>query len=51
VRARFETAEKLNDEDRNAIVDIARKALPAFLPKPDAGMDVKPPAPAAGKAK
>ena len=35
VSARFETADKLSDEDRKSIVEIARLALVAFLPKPD----------------
>src|SRR5450830_173408 len=33
--ARFETADKLSDEDRKAIVDIARNALARFQPKPE----------------
>jgi F-type H+-transporting ATPase subunit alpha len=33
---RFETAEKLSDEDRKAIIEVARKALEHFQPKPDA---------------
>jgi F-type H+-transporting ATPase subunit alpha len=32
---RFETADKLSDDDRKAITEIARKALVPFLPKPD----------------
>ena len=32
--ARLETASKLNDEDRNAIVEIARKSLARYQPKP-----------------
>ncbi len=36
VSARFETADKLSDEDRKAIIEIARQALVAFLPKPEA---------------
>jgi len=36
VCARFETATELNDEDRKTIVEIARKALVGFQPKPDA---------------
>ena len=36
VSARFETADKLSDEDRKAIIEIARQALGAFLPKPEA---------------
>ena len=34
VRARFETAAKLDDADRKAILDIARRALTPFQPKP-----------------
>jgi F-type H+-transporting ATPase subunit alpha len=33
VRARFDSAEELNDEDRKTILVIARKALEAFTPK------------------
>ena len=36
VRARFDTAAKLNDEDKKAIVEIARRALARFQPKPKA---------------
>ncbi|MEP7244529.1 MAG: alternate F1F0 ATPase, F1 subunit alpha [Gammaproteobacteria bacterium] len=35
VCARFETAAKLSDEDRKAIVDIARAALVGFQPTPE----------------
>ncbi len=35
VRARFESADKLSDVDRKAIVEIARQALVPFQPKPD----------------
>jgi F-type H+/Na+-transporting ATPase subunit alpha len=46
VRARFETADKLSDEDRKAIIEIARQALVPFQPKPevkpDAHTDSKP---------
>jgi F-type H+/Na+-transporting ATPase subunit alpha len=35
VSARFETAAKLNDEDKKTIVEIARKALEPFQPKPE----------------
>jgi F-type H+-transporting ATPase subunit alpha len=35
VRARFETADKLSDEDRKAIIEIARKSLAPFQPKPE----------------
>jgi F-type H+-transporting ATPase subunit alpha len=34
VRARFETAEKLSDEDRQTIIEIARQSLADFQPKP-----------------
>jgi F-type H+-transporting ATPase subunit alpha len=34
VRGRLDTAGKLSDEDRKAIVDIATKALARFEPKP-----------------
>jgi F-type H+-transporting ATPase subunit alpha len=33
VRERLDTAEKLSDEDRNTIIQIARKSLAHFLPK------------------
>jgi F-type H+-transporting ATPase subunit alpha len=33
VRARFDTAATLSDEDRKTIVDIARQALARFQPK------------------
>ena len=36
VRERLDTAEKLSDEDRETIVEIARKALARFQPKPEA---------------
>ena len=36
VSARFETADKLNDEDGKTIIEIARKSLARFLPKPEA---------------
>jgi len=42
VRERFETAEKLNDEDKKTIVEIARKALEPFQPKPENEPEVKP---------
>jgi len=35
VCARFETAAELNEEDRKAIVEIARKSLARFQPKPE----------------
>jgi F-type H+-transporting ATPase subunit alpha len=40
--ARFETAAKLNDEDKKAIIEIARQALASFQPKPDPKPEVKP---------
>jgi F-type H+-transporting ATPase subunit alpha len=33
VRGRLDTADKLSDEDRKAIVEIARKSLASFQPK------------------
>ncbi len=36
IATRFETADKLSDEDRQAIVEIARQALVPFQPKPTA---------------
>jgi F-type H+-transporting ATPase subunit alpha len=35
VCARFDTAEKLSDDDRNIILENARQALAAFLPEPE----------------
>jgi F-type H+-transporting ATPase subunit alpha len=40
--ARFETADKLSDEDRKTIIEIARKALARFQPKPEAKPEAKP---------
>jgi F-type H+-transporting ATPase subunit alpha len=37
VRERLDTADKLSDEDRAAIIDIARKALDEFQPEPESG--------------
>jgi F-type H+-transporting ATPase subunit alpha len=36
VCARFETADKLSEEDRKTIIEIARKALAPLQPKPEA---------------
>ena len=41
VSARFETAAKLSDEDKKMVVEIARKALVPFLPKPEPKPEVK----------
>ena len=41
VCARFDTAAKLNDEDRNAIIEIARKSLIPFQPKPELKSEVQ----------
>ena len=49
VSARFETAAKLSDEDKKTVVEIARKALTPFLPKPEPKPEVK--AEAKGTAK
>ena len=35
VRGRFDTAEKLCDEDRKTIIEIARKSLARFQPEPE----------------
>ena len=35
VRERLDTAEKLSDEDRETIIQIARKSLARFQPKPE----------------
>ena len=35
VRERLDTADKLSDEDREAIIEIARQTLAAFSPKPE----------------
>jgi F-type H+-transporting ATPase subunit alpha len=42
VRERLNTAEKLSDEDREKIIQIARNALAPFQPKPDAEAEPKP---------
>ncbi len=41
ISARFETAAKLNEEDKKAIIEIARQALAPFQPKPDPKPEVK----------
>ena len=43
VCARFETADKLSDEDRKTIIEIARQALARFQPKPEAKADSREP--------
>ena len=48
VRARFESADTLSDEDRKAIIDIACQDLAPFQPRPGSGPDV--PAPARANA-
>ena len=42
VCARFETAAKLSDEDRKAVIEIARKSLESFQPKPEPVVNKKP---------
>jgi F-type H+-transporting ATPase subunit alpha len=39
---RLDTAEKLSDEDRNIIIDIARQALANFQPKSETKPNSKP---------
>lgn len=53
VRARFESADTLSDEDRKTIVEIARQALIPFQAKPDSAIQAepKPAAPTAKEAK
>jgi F-type H+-transporting ATPase subunit alpha len=41
VCARFETAPKMNDEDRKTIIEVARKSLERFQPKPEAAVKKK----------
>ena len=41
VCARFETPAKLTDEDRQMIIEIARKALAPFQPKPEVKVEPK----------
>jgi F-type H+/Na+-transporting ATPase subunit alpha len=41
MNARLDTAAKLNDEDKKLIVEIARKALQPFQPKPEPKAEVK----------
>ncbi|MCJ7755925.1 MAG: alternate F1F0 ATPase, F1 subunit alpha [Thermoanaerobaculales bacterium] len=41
VCARFETATELSDEDRKAIIEIARKALARFQPEPETKPEAK----------
>jgi F-type H+-transporting ATPase subunit alpha len=41
VRERLDTAEKLSDEDREMIIDIARKSLARFRPKPESKPEAK----------
>jgi F-type H+-transporting ATPase subunit alpha len=40
--ARFESADKLSDDDRKTIIEIARKALTPFQPKPEPKAESKP---------
>jgi F-type H+-transporting ATPase subunit alpha len=41
VCARFETADELSNEDRKAVVDVARLALARFQPKQEAKPEAK----------
>jgi F-type H+-transporting ATPase subunit alpha len=49
VRKRLDTADKLSDEDRKTIIEIARKSLAPFQPKPEP--KAKPEVKAEGKPK
>jgi F-type H+-transporting ATPase subunit alpha len=42
VRERLDTADKLSDADREAIIQIARKSLARFQPKPESKPEAKP---------
>ena len=42
VCARFESADKLSDEDRNTVIEIARQALIPFQPRPEAKGEATP---------
>jgi F-type H+-transporting ATPase subunit alpha len=42
VRGRFDSADKLSDEDRNKIIEIGRQALNPFQPKPEAKATTEP---------
>jgi len=44
IAERLATADKLSDDDRKAIVDVARRALDEFSPKADSGAEAQPPA-------
>jgi len=50
LQGRFETAPKLNDGDKQTIIEMARQALAPFQPKPPAKPEVKPAAPVDPKA-
>ena len=41
VAERLDTANKLSDDDRKAVIEIARQALAAFQPKPDSKPEAK----------
>ncbi len=41
VRERLDTADKLSDEDRKTIIEIARKSLAPFQPKPESKPEAK----------
>ena len=42
VCARFETADKLSQEDRKTIIEIVRQSLARFQPKPEANPEITP---------
>jgi F-type H+-transporting ATPase subunit alpha len=42
VRGRLDTDEELSDEDRETIIQIARKSLAGFQPKPEVHTQLKP---------
>ena len=51
VCARFESTDKLSDEDRKAIIEIARQALAPFQPKPEPKAEATPKPEAKAKEK
>jgi F-type H+-transporting ATPase subunit alpha len=42
VRERLDTAEHLSDEDRDTVIEVARKSLEGFQPKPEPETEPEP---------
>lgn len=51
VRARFDTADKLSEQDRNTVIAAARQALVPFLPRPETQAEPHPAAESVPAAK